>query len=109
MAQLLRLYVRVKTVGKISGNSGFIFPYFSVILYYSANTIIGTKTGYGGAGIGRNTVGLVYRSFLDWAGKSDNFSDLSRISHTVYLGFPALFIWDFPHCSSRLDLLSFFF
>jgi hypothetical protein len=92
MAQLLRLYVRVKTVGKISGNSGFIFPYFSVILYYSANTIIGTKTGYGVAGIGQNTVGLLYRPFLDWAEKFGirfilNFSHCSsELSRTVYLG-----------------------
>jgi hypothetical protein len=39
-------------------------------------------------GIGQNTVELPYRPFSDWAGKSDNF----QISHTVHLGFPALFI-----------------
>jgi hypothetical protein len=52
--------------------------------------VINTKTGYGVAEIGRNTVGLPYRPFLDWAGKSGNFSD-------------------FLHCLSGLDLLSFFF
>jgi hypothetical protein len=38
-------------------------------------------------------VSRAYRPFSDWQGKSGNFLDLSRISHTVHLGFPALFIW----------------
>jgi hypothetical protein len=48
------------------------------------------KTGYGVAGNGWNTVGLPYRPFLDWARKFGNFPD-------------------FPHCSTGMGLLSFFF
>jgi hypothetical protein len=55
--------------------------------------VIGMKTGYGVAGIGRNTIKLSYRLFLDWTGKSGNFLDLSQISCTVHLVFHALFIW----------------
>jgi hypothetical protein len=46
--------------------------------------------GYVITGIGQNTVELSYRPFLDWVRKSGNFLD-------------------FPHCSSGLVLLSFFF
>jgi hypothetical protein len=66
----------VKTVGKILGNSGSVFPYFRSFSYYLVNTVIGMKTGYSVAGIDRNTVGLPYRPFSDWLGKSGNFSDL---------------------------------
>jgi hypothetical protein len=45
--------------------------------------------GYGVAGNGWNMVGLSYRPFSDWAGKSGNFLDF----RTVHLGFPSLFIW----------------
>jgi hypothetical protein len=38
--------------------------------------VIDTKTGYGVVGIDRNTVGVAYRPFSDWPGKSDNFPDL---------------------------------
>jgi hypothetical protein len=69
------------------------FHIFRSFSYYSVNTVIGTKMGYGVVGIGRNTVGLSYHPFLDWPGKSGNFLDLFRISRTVHLGFPALFIW----------------
>jgi hypothetical protein len=51
--------------------------------------IIGTKTGYGVMRIDRNTVGLSYRPFSDWVGKSGNFLD-------------------FLHCSSRLGPAIFF-
>jgi hypothetical protein len=81
--------VRVKTVGKIFRNIVFVFSYFQSFSYYSVNMVIGTKTGYGVAGIDRNTVGILYRQFFNWAGKFCNFSD----SRTVHLGFPALFIW----------------
>jgi hypothetical protein len=74
----------VKTVGK------FFFSYFLVIF------VIGTKIGYGVAGIGRNTVGFSYRPFSDWAEKSDNFLNLFRIFRTVHLGLPALFVWAGP-------------
>jgi hypothetical protein len=51
--------------------------------------------GYGAVGIGPNTVGLPYRSFLDWVGKSSNFSDFmhcsSRFFCTVHLAGPAIF------------------
>jgi hypothetical protein len=57
--------VRVKTVGKILGNTGSVFSYFWSFSYYSVNTIIGTKMGYSVTGIGRNTVGLSYRLFSD--------------------------------------------
>jgi hypothetical protein len=63
-------------VSKISGNFGFIFLYFWLFLNYSVNMVIDTKTGYSVAGIGRNTVGLSYRPFLDWSGKSGNFLNL---------------------------------
>jgi hypothetical protein len=94
------LELKVKTIGKILGNFGSIFSYFWLFLYYLVNMIIDMKTGYGIAGIGRNTVRLSYRPFSDWPEKSDNFLDLFRIFHTVHLGFPVLFIW--------LGLLSFF-
>jgi hypothetical protein len=42
--------------------------------------------GHGVAGIGQNTIGLPYRPFLDWTGKSGNFPGLSRISRIVHLG-----------------------
>jgi hypothetical protein len=90
------LVLRVKMVGKIFRNSGFIFSYFSVIFVFFGKCVIGTKTGHSVAGIGRNTVQLSYRPFLDCAGKSGNFLDLSRISHTAHLGSPALFIWAGP-------------
>jgi hypothetical protein len=83
------LALRVKTVGKIPENFGSIFPYFSVISYYSLNMVIGTKTGYGVAGIYQNTIGLPYRPFSD----SPKNPDLFRISYIVHLGFPVLFIW----------------
>jgi hypothetical protein len=86
----------VKTVGKIPGNFGSVFHIFRLFLYYSVNTVIGTKMGYGVTGIGWNTVGLSYRPFFDWPGKSANFSDLFRISRTVHLSFLALFIWAVP-------------
>jgi hypothetical protein len=79
----------VKTFGKIPRNTSSIFHIFRSFLYYSVNTVIGMKMEYGVAGNGRNTVGLPYRLFLDWVGKFGNFSD----SHTVHLGFLALFIW----------------
>jgi hypothetical protein len=59
--------------------------------------VIGTKTGYDVVGIGRNTVGLAYHSFLIDRKNPVIF----RISRTIHLGFPALFIWAGP--------LSFFF
>jgi hypothetical protein len=80
----------METVGKIFGNTGSVFYIFQSFSYYSLNMVINTKTGYGVAEIGRNTVELSYHPFLDWAGKSGNFPD-------------------FPHCSSGLDQLSFFF
>jgi hypothetical protein len=84
------LALRVKTVGKIPGNSGSVFPYFSVISYYLVNMVIGTKTGYGVAGIYQNTVGLPYRPFLDSSKKFGfilNFLYcLSSLSCTVHLG-----------------------
>jgi hypothetical protein len=46
--------------------------------------VIGMKTGYGIAGNDRNTVGLSYRPFLNWAGKSSNFSDLLYCSSGLY-------------------------
>jgi hypothetical protein len=67
--------------------------------------IIDMKTGYGIAGIGRNTVRLSYRPFSDWPEKSGNFLDLFRIFHTVHLGFHVLFI---PSVFIWLGLLSFF-
>jgi hypothetical protein len=55
---------------------------------------------YDVAGIGRNTVGLPYRLFSDWPRKSDSFLNFphcsSRLSRTVHLGFPTLFIWAGP-------------
>jgi hypothetical protein len=54
--------------------------------------------GYGVTGIDQNMVGLPYRPFLDWTGKSGNFFEFS-----------VMFIWAFSHCSSGLGLLSFFF
>jgi hypothetical protein len=81
---------------KFPGIPILFFHIFRSFSYYSVNTVIGTKTGYGVVRIGRNTVGLPYRLFLDWAGKSGNFPDLSRISRTVHLSFPALFIWAGP-------------
>jgi hypothetical protein len=68
--------LRVKMVCKILRNSGSIFLYFSVIFYYSINTVIDTKTEYGVAGIGQNTVMLPYHLFSDLPKKSGNFSDL---------------------------------
>jgi hypothetical protein len=46
--------------------------------------VIGMKTGYGIAGNDRNTVGLSYRPFLNWAGKSSNFPDLLYCSSGLY-------------------------
>jgi hypothetical protein len=79
-------------VHKISKNFGFVFSYFWSFLYYSVNTVISTKMIYGVTGIDRNTVGLPYRLFSNWTGKSSNFPDLFWIFRTVHLGFPALFI-----------------
>jgi hypothetical protein len=79
---------KVKTVGKIFRNIVFVFLYFQSFSYYSVNTVIDTKTGYGVAGIDWNTVGLLYRLFFNWAGKFCNFLD----SRTVHLAF--------LHCSS---------
>jgi hypothetical protein len=77
-------------VSKISENTGSVFSYFRSFSYYSVNTIIGTKTGYDVAGIGRNMVRLPYRPFSDWPGKSGNFPDFlhcsSGLSRTVHLG-----------------------
>jgi hypothetical protein len=70
------LALRVKTVGKILGNSGSVFSYFQSFSYYSVNMVISTKTGYGVVGIGRNTVELPYLPFSDWPEKSSNFLDL---------------------------------
>jgi hypothetical protein len=53
------------------------FHIFWSFSYYSVNMIIGTKMGYCVARIGQNTVGLSYRSFLDWAVKFGNFPNLS--------------------------------
>jgi hypothetical protein len=84
------MQVRVKMVGKILGNTGSVFHIFQSFSYYSVNTVIGTKTGYGVAGIGRNMVGLPYRLFSDWAGKFGNFPDFpycsSGLFRTVHLG-----------------------
>jgi hypothetical protein len=88
----MQLEVRVKMVGKIPRNFGSVFPYFLVIFILFGKYDNRYETGYGVAGIGRNTVGLLYCPFLDWSGKSGNFLDLFRIAHTVHLGFPALFI-----------------
>jgi hypothetical protein len=78
------VHLRVKTVGKIFENTGSIFS------YYLVNTVIGTKIWYGVTGISRNTVGLPYRPFLDWAEKSDNFLDFLHcsfeLSHSIHLG-----------------------
>jgi hypothetical protein len=50
------------------------------------------KTGYDVAGIGRNTVGLPYRSFSDWPGKFGNFLHCSfGFYHTVHLGWVSIF------------------
>jgi hypothetical protein len=57
--------IRVKTIGKILRNSGSVFSYFLLFSYYSVNTVIGMKMGYGVAGIGQNMFELSYRSFLD--------------------------------------------
>jgi hypothetical protein len=83
--------LRVKTVGKILRNTGFVFFHiFRSFSYYLINTVISTKTGYGVTGISQNTVELSYRPFLDWPEKSGNFSNFlhfsSRLSHTVHLG-----------------------
>jgi hypothetical protein len=52
--------------------------------------LIGTKMRYNVAGINRNTVGLSYRPFLDWAEKFGNFSVFSHcsfgLSRTIHLG-----------------------
>jgi hypothetical protein len=45
--------------------------------------------GYGITRIGRNTIDLSYRLFLDWVENSVIF----WICCTVHLGFPTLFIW----------------
>jgi hypothetical protein len=87
----------VKTVGKIFRNIVFVFLYFQSFSYYSVNTVIDTKTGYGVAGIDWNTVGLLYRLFFNCSGKFCNFPD----SRTVHLAF--------LHCSSGPGLLCFFF
>jgi hypothetical protein len=85
----------VKTVGKILGNTGSVFHIFRSFSYYSVNTVIGTKTEYDVAEIGRNTVGLPYRPFSDWTGKFGNFLDFphcsSGLSRTVHLGWAAIF------------------
>jgi hypothetical protein len=87
--------VRVKTVDKIPKNTGSIFHIFRSFSYYSVNTIIGTKIGYGVTGIGRNTVRLPYHPFLDWTRKSGNFLDFPHcsfgFSRTVHLGRAAIF------------------
>jgi hypothetical protein len=66
------------------------FYIFWSFLYYSVNMVIGTKTGYGIAGIGRNTIELSYHPFSDWPEKSGNFLDfphyLSGLSRTIHLG-----------------------
>jgi hypothetical protein len=69
------LLLRVKTVGKILGNSSSIFHIFQSFSYYLVNMIISMKMRYGVAGIGRNTVELLYRPFSDWLGKLGNFPD----------------------------------
>jgi hypothetical protein len=56
---------RVKTVGKIPGNTGSIFHIFWSFSYYLVNTAIGMKIEYGVTKNGRNTVGLSYRPFSD--------------------------------------------
>jgi hypothetical protein len=88
---------RVKTVGKIPENIGSVFHIFRSFLYYSVNTVIGMKMGYGVMGIGRNTVGLSYSPILDWTKNFGNFSDFLHCSSGLL------------HCSSRLGLLSFLF
>jgi hypothetical protein len=72
--------VRVKTVGKISVNTGSVFYIFRSFSYYSVNTVIGTKTGYGVVGNARNMVGLSYCPFLNWVEKSGNFLDFLHCS-----------------------------
>jgi hypothetical protein len=57
--------VRVKTVSKISANTGSVFYIFRSFLYYSVNTVIGTKTGYGIAGNAQNMVEISYCPFLN--------------------------------------------
>jgi hypothetical protein len=75
---------------KISGNSGSVFSYFLLFLYYSVNTVIGMKTGYDIVEISRNTIGFSYRPFLDWLKKFGNFLNFphssSGLSRTVHLG-----------------------
>jgi hypothetical protein len=89
------LQLRVKMISKILGNTSFVFLYFLLFLYYSVNTLIGTKTEYDVAGISRNTVVLPYRSFSDWLKKSNNFLDFlhcsSGLSCTVHLDRATIF------------------
>jgi hypothetical protein len=97
----------VKTVGKIPGNTGSIFPYFRSFSYYSVNTVIGMKMGYDVTGIGQNTIDLPYRSFSDWPKKSGNFSDFphcsSGLSRTVHMGWASIFFLLIPRVFKYLN------
>jgi hypothetical protein len=87
-------YVKWKRSVKFSGISVPFFHIFRSFSYYSVNTVISMKMGYGVIGIGRNMVVFPYHTFSDWPGKSGNFLNLFWISCTVHLVFPTLFIWD---------------
>jgi hypothetical protein len=58
--------------------------------------VIGMKIGYGVTGISRNMLGLTCSLFLDGPKKSNNFLNLFKISRTIHLSFPAVFIWTRP-------------
>jgi hypothetical protein len=86
-------HIRVKMIGKIPRNTGFVFPYFPVIFVLFGKYGNRYENGIWCHG-NRSENNWVSIPSVFWIGWENPV--ILRISRTVHLSFPTLFIWAGP-------------